>query len=363
MFYKYFKNTDWVLYIIVILLLVLSIVTIYSLTYAEANKQLLYNQIVFAGVGIILMLGFQIIDYRAIKNLSWVLYFLGIIGLIVVLFAGKEAMGATRWINFGFYQFQPSEFFKIILILTLSSYLSDKEEVGAKEIIISLVLIAIPIALVLRQPDMGTAIILTIIGLSILAASGLLKKYIFSLAVLTGIAIPVFWSFVLKPYQKLRILSFLNPQADPFGSGYHVLQSTIAVGSGMVFGRGLGKGFQSQLKFLPAPHTDFIFAVLAEGLGLVGVLVLLILLFILISRIIHAIRITSNKFAYLICVSASAFLVAQVFINIGMNIGIAPVTGIPLPFISYGGSHLTISLILIGIIQSIISRSKKLAFD
>jgi len=358
MFLKKLKNTDWILSAAVVLLALLGIVVIYSLTYTKADAVILYNQILFVSVGIILMFAIQLLDYRYLKNFSWLLYSIGVLGLLVVLILGRTTYGATRWIDIGFFRLQPSEFFKLITIISLAAYLSKKELLNLKELFFSLIIIFIPIVLVLLQPDMGTAIIIFAIAATLIISSGILKKHFYSLiAIILGL-MPIFWFFILKPYQKSRIITFINPQADPFGSGYHVLQSIIAIGSGMIFGRGLGKGFQSQLKFLPAPHTDFIFAVLCEGMGLVGVVLLLFLFAILIYRLFRLLTRVGDKFGYLIVVSTVSFIVFQLIINIGMNMGIAPVTGIPLPFVSYGGSHIIVTFILIGIIQSVYSHSK-----
>jgi rod shape determining protein RodA len=363
MLLKKFKNIDWILYAVVFLLLILSVILIFSLTYHSASREIFYDQIVFIAGSIVVMFLFQVLDYRYLKNISWILYVIGILGLVIVFFLGKNTFGATRWIDLGFFKLQPSEFFKVIIIVSLSAYLSQKEILKLKELIFSLLMVAFPMILVLLQPDMGTAIVIGITSISIIIATGLKKVHLFSLAGLLAFLLPMFWFFLLKPYQKERIVSFMNPQADPFGSGYHVLQSIIAVGSGLFFGKGLGKGYQSQLNFLPAPHTDFIFAVLAEGLGLFGVLIILFLFAVLIYRLFKAMSNSTNKFGYLICVGGIAFFVSQILINIGMNLGIAPVTGIPLPFVSYGGSHILVGLILIGIVQSIISKTKKIDFN
>ncbi len=356
---KSFKNIDWILYAVVFLLSVLSIILLYSLTYNSPDKSILYYQIIFISVSFVIMVLIQFFDYRHLKSMSWILYLIGIVGLVAVVLFGKSTFGANRWIDIGFFKLQPSEFLKVIIIISLSAYLSTKEVLKSKELVFSIIIIAIPIILVMLQPDMGTAIIIGVTSIAILIASGLKKYHLISMGGLIILLAPIFWFFVLKPYQIKRIVSFLNPSADPFKSGYHVLQSIIAVGSGMFFGRGLGKGYQSQLNFLPAPHTDFIFAVLAEGLGLFGIMLLLALFATMLFRIFKTLSLVNNKFGYLICVGAITFIVVQFLINVGMNLGVAPVTGIPLPFVSYGGSHILVGMILIGIIQSINVRMKK----
>jgi rod shape determining protein RodA len=303
------------------------------------------------------------IDYRTLSSASIILYFAGISLLILVLILGKTKLGSTRWIDFGFFNFQPSEIFKVILILTLSNFLSKKENILIIDFIIYLFMIALPVVLVLLEPDLGTALIYVIIGIALFIACKTKEIYLLISGLIFAVLSPVLWFFVLKPYQRERILTFIDPNHDPFGSGYNVLQSTISVGSGGLLGRGLGHGSQSQLNFLPIQHTDFIFATLAEELGFIGAGLLLILFIILIIRIIGIAASAKDAIGRYICFGVATMILAQILINVGMNIGIMPVTGIPLPLISHGGSSLFTTMIALGIVGSIFIRRKAISFS
>ena len=356
------QTIDWFLYVLVLLIILLGILAIYSVSY-KSGGQFFWDQIVFAGIGIGLMILLTFVDYRVFKSVDFYLYIGGIILLVIVYFWGKVSGGATRWLDFKIFQLQPSEIFKFILIITLASYLSKTmHEFRFKNFIWVILIIALPIFLVLIQPDFGTAFILLVIGIGMLIIAKINKIYLFILGLITIIFVPFSWWVILKDYQKDRLLTFINPKADPFGAGYNVLQSTIAVGSGMFKGRGFGQGLQTQLNFLPAAHTDFIFAVIAEQLGFIGVGLIIILFTILLFKILKVAKIAADDFGYLIAMGIAILILFQVFVNIGMNIGIMPVTGIPLPFISAGGTSLIVNLSLIGILQSIIIRHKKLVF-
>ena len=357
------KTIDWVLYLLVLLLIIVGILVIYSISYDSSGGNIFRDQIIFAIIGTIMMVIFTFLDYRSLKGLSIYLYLIGLVLLVLVYIFGKVTGGASRWLDLKFIQLQPSEIFKFILIITMASYLSNHQrDFSFRHFIASLLIIVMPIILVLIQPDFGTALILLIIGLSMLLASQIKKIYLFLLVILIAIFTPLTWFFILKDYQKIRLITFLNPKDDPFGAGYNVLQSSITVGSGMLYGRGFGKGFQSQLKFLPASNTDFIFAVFAEEFGFIGALIIILFFVILVIKIIQIAKIAADNFGMLFTVGVATLFIFQVLINIGMNIGIMPVTGIPLPFISSGGSALITNMVLIGILQSIIIRHKKLNF-
>jgi rod shape determining protein RodA len=285
---------------------------------------------------------------------------------------GATAGGATRWIQLGPVQIQPSEIFKVIAIIFWSSYIADKiSELKLKHFAFIALSFALPLYLVLKQPDLGTALVLIFMMIATLLWSKLNKK---QLAVFIGLllAITIVFSLsvknysvfgrLLKGYQRDRIEVFLNPSKDPLGRGYNVKQAIIAVGSGGLYGQGLGQGTQSQLQFLPKAQTDFIFAGFAEAFGFVGSLALVIAFSFMIIRIIRVANLAKDGFGLLIAVSAAAMFFFQVVENIGMNIGMLPVTGIPLPFLSYGGSSMVAGLIVLGIVQSVIIRHKKIIF-
>lgn len=356
------KLIDWILFALIILLLAFGIVVIFSITYRTANQGLGVSQLIYALLGIVLLFVFVLIDYRTLSSASIALYFIGIFLLILVLILGRTKLGSTRWIEFGFFNFQPSEIFKVILVLTIANFLAKKEEISLAQFFIYLFLVALPVVLVLLEPDLGTAIIYVIIGVVMFIACRTKGIYLLITALIGLVSLPLLWLFILKPYQRERIMTFLDPSHDPFGSGYNVLQSTISVGSGKLLGRGLGHGPQSQLNFLPIAHTDFIFASLAEELGFVGAGVLLILFLSLIIRIVGIAALAKDALGRYICFGMAAMILFQVLINVGMNIGLMPVTGIPLPLISHGGSSLLSTMIALGIVQSIFSRRKSITF-
>ena len=354
---KILKSVDYFLFLAMILLLVFGLTVILS-----TNREAFGRQIIFAITGLVIYLGASILDYRLLKSASIGLYLvvLGLLGLVLI--SGVITRGAVRWLEFGvgqFRQFQPSEFSKIALILLLASLLRNRvASLSFKIFLASLALAAVPVVLVYFQPDLGTSIILFTIWLGILVTAGLKPVYLFLMAASgLGLLVPL-WS-ILKDYQRQRIISFLNPALDPLGGGYNVLQAIIAVGSGQVWGRGFGRGTQSHLQFLPEHYTDFIFASLSEEWGFVGSLLLLLFFVVLLVRILMVAQEAGDDFGTLIAVGVFSFLLPQVFINIGMNLGIMPITGIPLPLVSYGGSSLWVTMVALGLVQSVAIRRKK----
>lgn len=356
------RDFDWILLIITIILVVYGIIVIYSTATAQVISGITKNQIIFASIGFMLFVVFILINYRSFKVGSIYLYIITLILLCLVLILGRQTMGAVRWLDIGFFRLQPSEFAKLFLVIILAKFFSSRQEQGGiKLLILSGLYTVVPVILVMLQPDLGTALVFISIWLSMVFISNINKIYVLVLAGIGVLMTPIAWHF-LHDYQRKRILTFLNPQADPLGSGYNVIQSMIASGSGRIFGRGLGYGYQSQLKFLPIQHTDFIFAVLAEALGLVGAFVLLVLFFILLLRILKIASQASDDFGMFLSIGVFTMILFQVLINIGMNIGIMPVTGIPLPLISAGGSSLITTLVALGIVESIAIRRRKIIF-
>lgn len=367
------QTIDWILYLIASLLVIFGVVTIYSITYGqEATRNYAYYQSITAIFGFIILIFLTILDYRTLKTIALPLYIISTIFLALLIFTplGVAKMGATRWLNLGFIQFQPSELFKLVLIITLAK-ICDKKELYLFDFLLALFLLFLPVVLTIIQPDLGSAVILFLIGLSIILLAGFEKKYLYVLGCLFFIILIIFtlsltkikpFTFILKNYQKERILTLFNPQKDPFGSGYNISQSLIAIGSGGLFGRGLGFGPQSQLNFIPAKETDFIFPVAAEGFGFVGAFIMIFLFFVLFLRIIRIAQLSKDNFGTLLCVGILIYFLSQVFINIGMCMGLFPVTGVPLPFVSFGRTSLLVSLALIGICQSIMIRHKKITF-
>jgi rod shape determining protein RodA len=343
---------DWVLYGLVLILLSISIILIYTITFGN-QVNLALRQGIFAGIGLVFMFFLSMTDFRFIKNWTTLIYILGIISLVLVFLFGYTQFGARRWINFGFFPFQPSEIFKLIIIIALAKFFSSKTDLfNIKSLINVLVIVLIPIVMVMRQPDLGTAIVLAVTAFGMLFAVKLPKKLILIVFASLIIALPlVFLS--LKDYQKHRIEVFLNPNSDPAGTGYNITQAKIAVGSGGLYGKGLGKGSQSELNFLPVAHTDFIFAGLAEVSGFVGSVMIILIYIIMLWRIVGIANSAPDDFSSMLALGIGILFLFQIFVNIGMNIGIMPVVGIPLPFVSSGGTSLMTSLIAIGILQSI----------
>jgi rod shape determining protein RodA len=365
---KNFLKLDWVLISSVILLIAIGLVTLYSMSSLNSASSMedsvklgyLGKQLVAVAIGFFLMLFFASYDYRVLVSYSTKLYFIAILILAGLLIWGITIRGTTGWIGLGLFNLQPVEIAKLIMIIFLASFLAIKQtylSIFAK-IGVSIILIAIPILLILKQPDFGSASIIIGIWAIMLFASGINKKALIGL-ILAGVIISSSGWFMLKPYQKERLVNFVNPDQDPLGSGYNVIQSIVAVGSGGMWGKGLGHGSQSQLNFLPEKHTDFIFAVFTEEFGFFGAVVVLGLFGVLFYRIKETARLARDNFGYLLAVGVSAMLFLQVLVNIGMNMGVAPVTGVPLPFISYGGSSMLVVLAAIGVVQSIYIRRIK----
>lgn len=351
---------DWSLYIIPALLAFLGIIIIFSVSYTT-RSDLVISQIIYFILGLALAIFLTFLDYRNLRGMSFFLYLIVLGLLIVVLVVGGQTFGATRWLDFNFFQLQPSEIGKLVILLFLARILSEIEELHFKEIMLLLMIVVLPIILILLQPDFGTAIVI-LIELIILLFFSNIKKIIL-VAILGGLLVlaPLGWHF-LKPYQKERIYTFINPAEDPYGSGYNVTQAKITVGSGGLWGQGIGQGTQIQLNFLPVAHSDFIFASTAEAVGFVGSSFLIILLIFLVVRMINVARLAKDSFGFYFAIGWSFILLFQVFINIGMNMGIMPVTGIPLPFVSYGGSSMLTNMAAIGILQSIYLRHRKISF-
>ncbi len=308
------------------------------------------SQILFYIAGLGLFFLFSQIDPRIYKSIWKQTYVISIILLLMTLALGLESRGATRWISLAGFRLQFSEILKPFLMISLAALISFQQESKFKNFLYFLIIGAIPMFLIFKQPDLGSALVYLAGSSFMIFVSGINLWYIFSVLISFVIFLPVAWHF-LAQYQKDRIFSFINPQVDPLGISYNAIQAVIAVGSGMFFGKGLGLGTQSQLLFLPEHHTDFIFASTAEELGFLGAGLLLIVYFILIMKIFKNAGATKDSFVRLLIVSLGAMIFAQVFINVGMNLGILPVTGITLPLVSYGGSSILSVMISLGIIS------------
>ena len=357
------KKIDWPMLAVIFVLAIISCLNVYSSTYQSVGNQFLIKQIIFYTVSIIIMLALALVDYRIFRNQSWIIlsfYFTTLCLLTAVLFFGKTIRGSRSWFDLGPFNLEPVELMKLGLILILAKYFSTRhiEMYRIRHILISGIYLAVPTALVLKQPDFGSVMILVFIWLGMIIISGIKLKH---LAIVGGVGILIFilsWFFVFKDYQKARLTSFLDPYQDPLGTGYNIIQSKIAIGNGGIWGRGLTQGSQTQFDFLPEAHTDFIFANIAEEWGLIGVLVLLACFMFLFWRVLKVCLNSQNNFARLFALGYLLLIFIQFAVNISTNLGLLPITGIVLPFISYGGSNLLASFIGLGILQSVIIRQK-----
>ncbi len=359
--YTYFRKSDWALTLSVLFLSAFGMMSLYSIesTADSPNFFDFKKQLIFIAAGIILMVGIGIIDYRFARSYGAVLYAVGLLGLATVLVLGTTVRGTRGWFFIGGQGFQPVELIKIFLIVVVAQLFQRwRLEIMSLRRLMIIAAVALPaIGLVLWQPDFGSALILLAIFLGMLMLSKIKKQYVLSIVILLLLVSVVSWFFVLKDYQKDRILTFIDPNHDPYGSGYNIKQSIIAVGSGNWFGRGLSLGSQSRLHFLPAQKTDFIFAVIAEELGFVGAGLVLACFVLLIWRLISTARQARDSFGAVILGGLVVYFACQTILNIGMNIGLLPIAGVTLPFVSYGGSSLVVSYLAIGLAQSIRVRS------
>jgi rod shape determining protein RodA len=313
-------------------------------------------------LGVALFLIISNINYRRFWDWTYLLYILALFFLLLVFFSGSVRLGAQRWLRFGWFNFQPSELAKIVMTIFLARYFSRKsaEDVSLlsgkfgifRGLVLPFFFIAIPMGLIIEQPDLGTGMIILFLFISMLYLTNVKLRYIIISVVLVILPMPFIWH-LLKDYQKDRLLVFLNPNIDPLGAGYTVIQSKIAIGSGGFFGRGWLSGTQSQLRFLPEAHTDFIFAGFSEEWGLLGGIGLLFLYYLLIRQGFLIAQRTQDHFGKLMAFGISLMLSIQVIINVAMNMGLAPIVGIPLPLMSYGGSSVFVTFIALGILVNI----------
>jgi rod shape determining protein RodA len=351
--FKFFLYQDFVLVFVTLFLVSFGILMISSTDPSFALQQLLFSLL-----GFLVFFIFSGLDWRLFKSMAFPLWLAVLFLLLILPIFGEPIRGATRWIDLGFFRFQPSELAKPVLILALAWFFDKRYSFSPKNIIISFFFVFPYLILIFRQPDLGNAFIIFLIWASIVFISGLPFLLAFLGLVFTGLALPVLW-FFLAAYQKARIFSFLDPTLDPLGTGYNIIQSQIAIGSGQLFGRGFGRGTQSLLAFLPERQTDFIFATLSEELGLFGASILLLVFLILVIHLLDIAKISAKRFPALISIGVATWILVQIVINVGMNLGIVPVTGITLPLISYGGSSLISTLLGLGIINSFYRHYRK----
>ncbi len=352
---------DWGLMGLAILIGCIGLVTLYSAVTAETptpQKMLFFKQLLWFSVGLVVMVATFLFNYKMLDRWAQPIYFVCIALLITVLFFGKYVGGSRRWLIIGPLSFQPSEVVKIAVILSLAHYYSKDAKTRGftlRELIRPLMIIMLPVLLIGMQPDLGPAGLVVLVAGSITVFVKIERRSFIYLVASGAVLVPLIW-FFLKEYQKKRILVFLDPDRDPLGAGYHIIQSKIAIGSGMLSGKGFLKGTQNALSFLPEEHTDFIFSVLAEEWGFLGSVTLVLLFLILIFwglTVAHGCR---EPFGTIVAVGVTAMIFWQVFINIGMSMGLFPVVGVPLPFVSYGGSSALATAVCIGLLLNLSMR-------
>lgn len=351
---------DWVLLLTVLLLAAAGIVNLYSAAtgWSYGGTPIYLKQTLWLGSGLVIAMLVCLFDYRHLQYLAVHAYIVGVGLLITVAFLGRSSMGATRWINLGYINIQPSEVIKVAIILLfarLLSKLSVPQGFSIKDLWRPALWLLVPTLLILKQPDLGTTVMVVLIALTMLVFAGLKRATAVWLAILALATGAAGW-FGLHNYQRARIRTFLNPEADPLGSGYHIIQSKIAVGSGGIFGKGFLDGTQSQLSFLPERHTDFAFSVFAEEWGFAGCLLLLLLYLFLIAWGLYIARRASDSFGLFLAIGVTAMFFWHVVVNLAMVIGLLPVVGVPLPLFSYGGTNMVTMMIGIGLLMNVSMR-------
>lgn len=355
------SHFDWTLLLLTFGLVLIGVMTIYSANYNVAGEHagaLPSRQLLWFAIGSVAMLTAFAIDYHYLDRLAYPFFAFMLCLLFLVLFVGHSGGGSQRWINLGFFRLQPSEPAKLAIVLVMAKYLQDNEPSRGyrlRDLWVPFLLVAPLVLLTLVQPDLGTAIILGLVFLSLILMGGLRIRSFLCL-IGAGLAfLPIAWQF-LKPYQRQRIWTFLDPDRDPLGAGYHVIQSKIAVGSGGLFGKGYLQGTQNQLEFLPAQHTDFIFSVFAEEWGLLGCLILLLLYLALIAYALRLVERARDRLGALLVFGMIAIFFWHAVINVAMVTGVMPVVGVPLPLVSYGGSSLASMMFAVGVMINVSMR-------
>jgi rod shape determining protein RodA len=354
-------NFDWVLFLTASALAVIGVINLYSATSVSraALSEVYIQQVYWLVLGGILGAVVAVIDYRHYERLGYVLYGVGIVLLVLVFILGKDIRGSSRWIQIGSFGFQPSEFMKLFLIIALAKYLHDDpktEERTLKDLALPALIAGMPTVLILKQPDLGTALILLLIFATVCLLTRIKWQSLVTLLVAGGIAAPVLWTYVLKDYQKQRILVFLNPEANILGSGWHAHHARVAIGAGGVTGEGFMRGTQNQFLFLPDQHSDFPFAVFAEDWGFLGCFVLVSLYGFLVLWAIRIAATAKDRFGAVLSVGVGALIFWHAFFNLGMVTGILPVVGVTLPLFSAGGSSVLTVMLGIGLLMNVSMR-------
>lgn len=354
---------DWNFFLVLLTLQIVGLIALFSADHATGHSgQFFKAQVKWISFGWVFFFITARLNYKTLINISGALYLLNLLALLLVPIIGKTVNGSKRWLNLGFFNYQPSETMKITVFLFLTSFLarSRSENLGFRDLLLPTTFIAFPFVLTFMQPDLGTALLMAAVPATLLCFLKLKPHVLISLVSVFAISVPVIWSSgLIRPYQKRRVMNFINPDSDPRGSGYNSIQARIAIGSGQFFGKGFLQGSQSQLEFLPERHSDFIFCVLSEEFGFVGALLTLVLFFALIFLILKTAQNAPDRKGALLCIGVAAFIFWHMLINIGMVAGLLPIVGVPLPLMSYGGSSLLSIMASLGLVASV-SRRKYL---
>lgn len=344
---KLLVGFDWSLLGVSLAILTLGLITLVSIAPTS-----FYQQLVSAFLGLLLFFVFSQLDYRIFAKTGWLFFFGSLLFLVTPLIFGTITRGSLRWIQLGKMTLQPSELVKPFLILNFAAFFSANGQFSWRRLATGLAWLTLPILLIFGQPDLGSSLVVFGAWLGVALAAGVANRWFLWGGLGVGLAFPLIWRY-LQPYQKSRLLSFLDPTRDPLGANYHLIQAKVAVGSGQLWGRGWGRGTQSHLHFLPERYTDFIFASFAEEFGFLGSLILILLFAFLFFRLLLIAQKAKDNFGFLISLGIFSLIFSQFFINIGINLGLLPVTGIPLPLVSYGGSSLLAIMICLGIAENI----------
>lgn len=354
------RKFNWNMLVLMMILVGIGIWNLISATAVDDKSLGLYkSQLIWFGIGLIATALILMLHYSFLSRIAYFIYFANILLLVAVLIAGKSSLGARRWIGFGGFHIQPSEFMKISTVICLAKYFETDRTVGGygiKDLILPTFLVAVPAFLIMLQPDLGTAMIILLTFGSMMLFIKIQPKILIILLTVIAVAAPIAYKYALKPYQRQRIVSFIDPMSDPKGSGYNSIQSMIAVGSGKLFGKGYRKGTQSQLNFLPEHHTDFIFSVFSEEHGFVGCVILLGLYAIFLLNGLQVAYQSHDKFGFLLVLGIMTIFFWHVFVNMGMVMGILPIVGVPLPFLSYGGSALITAVLGVAIVTNVANK-------
>lgn len=350
------KKFNWDFALIILVLQIIGLINLYSAAYSTDHLTGVFrSQVAWISIGWFAFIVVSRIDYKNLIKFSPIFYWLNLIALVLVLLIGKKIYGSRRWLDLMVFNYQPSESMKFFLIVFMAGFLAryKLENFDFKDLLKPLLILGVPFLLTAKQPDLGTALLLLAIPSSMILFLKVKRKVLLTVLGILAVSLPLAWNYALKPYQKNRVLNFLNPERDPRGTGYNSIQAKIAIGSGQLLGRGYRDGSQNQLQFLPERHSDFIFCVLSEEFGFIGGLITLMTFLVLLVIILNIARDCGDRSGALICVGVTSFIFWHLLINIGMVAGLLPIVGVPLPLLSYGGSSMVTFMTSLGVVASV----------